>query len=87
MKQEEIEKHFQRCEFDDECDFCPSPEGGSYVSMSPSGDGIDAEANFYICGKCAPAKIEKDLKDAEAWCEMMEAKMRESPEAQAGEAP
>jgi hypothetical protein len=84
MSPQEIEKHYLRCEFDDECDFCDSPEGGSYVSMSPAGDGIDAEADFYICGKCAPAKIEKDIKDAEAWCNEMERRMAPESDGRVG---
>jgi hypothetical protein len=79
MSPQEIEKHYERCEFDDECDFCETPEGESYVSMSPGCDGVDAEANYYICGKCAPAKIEKDLKDAAAWCDEMDRRMLGAP--------
>lgn len=78
MSTQEIEKYYARCEFDDECDFCESPQGGSYASISPSGDGIDAEVNFYICGKCAPAKIEKELKDAADWCDAMERRIAEA---------
>jgi hypothetical protein len=41
----------ERCEFDDECDYCDSPEQGSYVRLHhiPE-DGT--EADFYICGAC-----------------------------------
>lgn len=41
----------ERCEFDDECDYCSKPRKGSYASMCRGSDFV--ETNFYICGKCA----------------------------------
>lgn len=67
MTQSEISKHFERCEFGDECDFCNDPQEGSYVEMAPSHPGSTPEANFYICGKCAPAKIVKIEAEIKYW--------------------
>lgn len=41
----------ERCEFDDECEYCDNPKGGSYVSMAYYGG--SAEIEFLICRKCA----------------------------------
>ena len=40
-----------KCTFDDGCDTCTSPKGGTYVSMCIGED--YEEADFYICKKCA----------------------------------
>ncbi len=42
----------ERCEFDDECEFCRKPRKGSYAQMSGSWECPD-EVDFYICGHCA----------------------------------
>jgi hypothetical protein len=56
--QQEIEDFgFERCDFDDECDFCITPQQGSYAKMSRSECG--AEAEYYICGKCASEIIKE----------------------------
>jgi len=41
----------ERCEFDDECDFCKSPGGGSYTRLIHNPEDC-TEAEFYICGDC-----------------------------------
>lgn len=43
------------CEFDDECDFCKSPEDGTYAKLNRVPEDV-TETEFYICGKCAIAK-------------------------------
>lgn len=63
-----IEKYFDRCRFDDECNFCNDPQLGSYAQMSYSEDLVD----FYVCGKCAVAKaqaIEDDNNKLEKFCD------------------
>ena len=52
-----------RCEFDDECDYCNKPMDGSYVQMSDTPDG--REANFYICGWCLPEVADREEKRLE----------------------
>lgn len=39
----------KRCQFDDACDKCEEPEGGTWAEMTY---GDVAEAKSYICGKC-----------------------------------
>lgn len=56
--QEEIEQYFTRCEFDDECDVCKNPEGGSYAA-GYTNDECGCEVDHYICGKCASLSIDK----------------------------
>lgn len=54
----EIEKFgFERCEFNDECDFCKTPKRGSYARMIRHAES-SAETDYYICGKCASEIIE-----------------------------
>ena len=60
LTQEQIEKYFDRCDFDDECDVCKKPEFGSYAVNLSMG-----ECDYYICGKCAPQAIEKIEKQRE----------------------
>lgn len=45
----------ERCNFDDECDHCKNPEGGSYAKMVriPM---ENPEVDFYICGRCASSR-------------------------------
>lgn len=45
----------ERCDFDDECDHCKTPSGGSYANMIrvPM---ENPEVYFYICGRCASAR-------------------------------
>ncbi len=40
-----------RCQFDDECDYCDKPENGIYVKMYHPPEDC-SEAEYYICGKC-----------------------------------
>jgi hypothetical protein len=55
---EEIEKFgYERCDFDDECDLCKNPEGGSYAKMIKHAESNE-ECDYYICGKCASKVIE-----------------------------
>ena len=56
INQKKIEEHFVRCFFDDECDICDEPEGGSYASGYVN-DEYGEEVDYYICGKCAMKKI------------------------------
>lgn len=49
----------EECEFDDECDFCDSPKNGSFVSLSISECGT--EANYYICGDCCLSQATEKL--------------------------
>ena len=49
-KQESV-ANIIRCEFDDECEFCNSPEGGSFTRLIHNAEDC-TEAEFYICGKC-----------------------------------
>jgi hypothetical protein len=41
----------ERCEFDDECDCCATPEGGSFTRLIHNPEDV-TEAEFYICGSC-----------------------------------
>lgn len=52
MERLEIQKYFDLCEFEGECDFCDAPVGASFVQM-----GMYEEVDFYICEKCAPKEI------------------------------
>lgn len=47
-------RHYEPCEFDDECDVCGNPEHGSYAIGY---DSYTQEVDSYICGKCAVAGI------------------------------
>lgn len=40
------------CEFNDECDFCKDPMGGSYARLVRNPMDV-TETEFYICGTCA----------------------------------
>lgn len=42
----------ERCEFDDECEFCQSPQGGSFTRLVHNAEDC-TESEFYICGDCA----------------------------------
>lgn len=61
FSQEEIEKYFVRCEFDDLCDVCNDPKGGSYAA-GYSNNECGCEVDYYICGKCASMVI-KEMRD------------------------
>jgi Lar family restriction alleviation protein len=50
-----MEINLEKCNFDDECDFCKSPEGGSYAKLNHVPEDV-TETEFYICGKCAIEK-------------------------------
>ena len=41
----------ERCEFDDECDYCKDPKHGSYAKIYYPGDD-NPETEYYICGGC-----------------------------------
>lgn len=67
----------QECEFDDECDFCDEPEGGTFAAIS-SGDGY-TETDYYICFKCVPEHA-KDIRDSnEELAKQFEAGFAEEP--------
>lgn len=59
-------RHYTRCEFDDECGVCGNPEHGSYATGY---DNYTGEVDDYICGKCAvagiKARLEADKKEYE----------------------
>ncbi|MGZ5055348.1 MAG: hypothetical protein ACXWAT_10465 [Methylobacter sp.] len=44
-----------RCEFDDECDKCDSPSGGTWAKICQMPEDV-AETEYYICGVCIEAK-------------------------------
>lgn len=46
----------EQCEFDDECDFCNAPEGGTFTRLIHNPEDV-TEAEFYICNKCASQAI------------------------------
>lgn len=70
LSQEEIEKHFELCEFDDECDFCDNPEHGTYAKIDYIPEDV-AETDFYICGKCASVRLENyEKEEKEHWEQM-----------------
>jgi hypothetical protein len=64
LPQKEIEKYFVRCEFDDSCDKCNNPTGGSYAA-GYSNDENGCEVDYYICGKCATLAIPKIKEEEE----------------------
>lgn len=33
LSQEEIEKHYDKCDFDDDCDFCETPELAIFANL------------------------------------------------------
>ena len=51
---------YLRCEFDDECENCDSPEKGSYA-VGYTNDECGEEVDYYICGKCAEDTITQKL--------------------------
>ena len=58
-KKEFIEaSNYEKCEFDDECNFCESPSGGSWVQVVNMGEN-GTEYDHYICDKCLTALAEK----------------------------
>jgi hypothetical protein len=62
LPQKEIEEYFVKCEFDDACDICKTPIGGSYAA-GYSNDENGCEVDYYICGKCATKAIPKIIED------------------------
>lgn len=52
-----------RCDFDDECDFCGEPEGGSYTRLVHNAEDC-TEAEFYICACCLHKAIDAHAKKA-----------------------
>ena len=62
LPQEEIEKHFAMCDFDDTCDVCDDPQGGSYAD-GYSNNECGCEIDYYICGKCASMAIREMRKN------------------------
>lgn len=60
--QEEIEKYFVMCEFDDTCDVCDDPKQGSYA-VGYVNDMCGCEVDYYICGKCASLAIPKLIEE------------------------
>lgn len=41
----------EKCDFDDECDFCKNPEGGSWAALYHVPEDV-TETRYYICRKC-----------------------------------
>ena len=56
LPQKRIEEHFDKCDFDDDCDFCDNPSNGTYAKLYHEPEGV-TEAEYYICGKCASEAI------------------------------
>jgi len=54
--QEPLPAGLERCEFDDECDYCDSPEQGTYTRLIHNPEDC-TEAEFYICGGCLAGAI------------------------------
>lgn len=52
--------NFEKCDFNDKCDFCNDPKHGSYAKMIYTDV---AECAYYICGKCALASIAEETYD------------------------
>jgi hypothetical protein len=51
---------YHRCEFNDECESCDTPEKGSYA-VGYMNDESGEEVDYYICGKCATSTITEKL--------------------------
>lgn len=51
----------ERCEFDDECNFCKSPQGGSFTRLIHNAEDC-TEAEFYICGDCVYEAVTRHTK-------------------------
>lgn len=56
LKQKAEELGLDRCEFDDECDFCDNPQNGSYAKIDRG------DVDYYVCGKCILGEKNKDKK-------------------------
>ena len=52
-----------KCDFDDACDCCSNPTGGSWASLIHIPEG-NTEAEYYICWECLKARAALD------WCEI-----------------
>jgi len=50
-----------RCDFDDSCDKCSTPRGGSWVELYCT-EGV-SEAVYYICGNCIKERAMLDYCD------------------------
>jgi len=51
----------ERCEFDDECEFCSEPEGGVFTRLIHNAEDC-TEAEFYICGSCLHLAVDRFTK-------------------------
>lgn len=75
LSQKEIEKYYEKCYFDDECDSCENPEHGSYAKMYYEPEGV-TECEYYICGKCAseaiPQQKSAEVREYESWGKFIE---------------
>ena len=56
LPQKRIEEHYDKCDFDYECDFCDNPSNGTYAKLYHEPEGV-TETEYYICGKCASEAI------------------------------
>ncbi len=82
-----IEKYFDKCEFDDECDVCSEPQHGTFA-VGYTNDECGEEVDSYICGKCAsktiPLIIQQE-KELEAHIEKSNKEFEENPPKLTGE--
>ena len=53
----------ERCEFDDGCEFCNSPEQGVFTRLVHNAEDV-TEAEFYICGGCLHQAVNRFTKPA-----------------------
>lgn len=54
--QEPLPAGLERCEFDDECDYCSAPEQGTYTRLTHNAEDC-TEVEFYVCGACLAGAI------------------------------
>ena len=59
----------EKCEYDDGCDFCDSPQDGSYAKII--NDQCGMETLYVVCGKCAglPKQKTTSMSAFEIWKE------------------
>jgi hypothetical protein len=53
-EQKVFDRHYTKCEFNDECGSCDNPTNGSYATGY---DTYTGEVDDYVCGSCAVKSI------------------------------
>jgi hypothetical protein len=58
MTKEQYIKYFglEKCNFDDDCDFCDKPQGGVWAKITTA---WETETEYYICGECIDEKAKE----------------------------